>query len=132
MLTGERGIGKSSLLNYIKTVAEGIEGLDETKVTFLAIDTDIDSNTTQLGLVGKIELGIQKALGKTEKAREFLRHTWDFLKRIETSAVKIRPGGETKSDELLLEQFAYSLADVADRVCTRTELQRSGLDSMAY
>ena len=26
MLTGERGIGKSSLLNYIKSIAEGDEG----------------------------------------------------------------------------------------------------------
>ena len=109
-----------------KDCGRGHRGTRRTKVTFLAIDTDIDSNTTQLGLVGKIELGIQKALGKTEKAREFLRHTWDFLKRIETSAVKIRPGGETKSDELLLEQFAYSLADVADRVCTETEASTFG------
>ena len=83
MITGERGIGKSSLLNYIKAVAEGLEGVDETRVSFLAIDTDIDWNTTQLGLVEKIKLALERALGQTEKARDFLTQSWEFLKRVE-------------------------------------------------
>jgi AAA ATPase domain len=118
MLTGERGIGKSSLLNYIKHVAEGMhEGIDETRVTFLAIDTDIDSNTTQLGLIKKIELGLDKALGDSEKARDFLKQSWDFVKRIEAGGLKLRPDEQTQGGELLLEEFSYSLAAVADRVC---------------
>lgn len=81
MITGERGIGKSSLLNYIKAVAEGLEGVDETRVSFLAIDTDIDWNTTQLGLVEKIKLALERALGQTEKARDFLTQSWVFEAR---------------------------------------------------
>jgi Cdc6-like AAA superfamily ATPase len=50
MVTGERGIGKSSLLNYVKHLAEGRAFLDDTVVSFLVIDTDIDPNTTQLVL----------------------------------------------------------------------------------
>lgn len=127
MLTGERGIGKSSLLNYIKDVAEGLLGcMDGTTVSFLAIDTDIDSNTTQLGLVKKIELGLNEALGKSEKARDFLKQTWEFLQRVETGALKLRPNGQRESDELLLEQFAYSLASVADRVCGNGEASTFG------
>jgi len=118
MITGERGIGKSSLLNYIKYVAQGLsEGLEETKVSFLTVDTDIDRNTTQLGLVKKIELGLDKALGKTEKAREFLKQSWAFLKRVEAGGLKLRSDESAHSDELLLEEFAYSLADIASRVC---------------
>src|SRR5687768_8833618 len=71
MITGERGIGKSSLLNYIKHVAEGAHtGIEDTRVSFLVIDTDIDGNTTQLGLIKKLELGLEHALGKTELARQ--------------------------------------------------------------
>ena len=121
MLTGERGIGKSSLLSYIKHVSEGMEGLDRTSVSFLAIDTDIDSNTTQPGLVEKIELGLDKALGKTEKARDFLKQSWEVLKRVETGGLKLRPGEQARSNDLLLEQFAYSLAAVAERVCSEGE-----------
>jgi hypothetical protein len=121
MLTGERGIGKSSLLNYIKGVAEGLEGIDETSVSFLAIDTDIDSNTTQLGLVEKIKLGLDRELGKTENGIAFLKQSWEFLKRVEAGGFKLRTGEQTANYERILEEFAYSLASVAERVCSEGE-----------
>ncbi|MGD0790554.1 MAG: ATP-binding protein [Terriglobales bacterium] len=117
MLTGERGIGKSSLLNYIKHVAEGMGGIEEISVSFLVVDTDVDSNTTQLGLVEKIRLGLDKALGETEKGRDFLKKSWEFLKRVEAGGFKLRAAEQEPSDELLLEEFAYSLAGVVERVC---------------
>ena len=117
MLTGERGIGKSSLLNYIKDVAEGMEGIEETNVSFLVVDTDVDSSTTQLGLVEKIRLGLDRTLGKTEKGLDFLKQSWEFLKRVEGGGFKLRATGQEQSDERLLEEFAYSLAAVVERVC---------------
>src|SRR5690349_10636247 len=83
MITGERGIGKSSLLNYIKYVAQGHIPVDNTTLlSFLVIDTDIDQATTQLGLVKKIQLGLERALLKTESARSFFREAWEFIKRV--------------------------------------------------
>jgi hypothetical protein len=89
LLTGERGIGKTSLLDYIKNVARGrialgIEG-DE-KVSFLVVETDIDQRTTQLALAKKIELGLRRELGKSEKARTFLAEAWQFLQRLKLGA----------------------------------------------
>jgi hypothetical protein len=122
MITGERGIGKSSLLNYFKDVACGRrEGLDESTYSFLVIDTDIDENTTQIGLIKKIQLGLSQALGKTETARSFLTSCWEFLQRVEAGPVKLRPATPEDNDELLLEQFAYSLADLTDRLCADGE-----------
>lgn len=92
MLTGERGIGKSSLLNYLKFVAQGLIPIAKEKVRFLVIDTDIDANTTQLGLVKKIELGVRKELAKSEKARAFLGEAWAFIQRVEAASVKINAG----------------------------------------
>ena len=59
LITGERGIGKSSLLNYMNHVAAGRIPLDvqdgkalgSVTLSFLVIHTDIDPRTTQLGLV---------------------------------------------------------------------------------
>lgn len=118
MLTGERGIGKSSLLNYIKFVAEGEIDIEGDTVRFLAIDTDIDSNTTQLGLMAKITLGLDKTLGDTEKGRDFLKQSWEFLKRVEGGGFKLRTEDQPNNDERLLEEFAYSLSAVAERVCS--------------
>jgi hypothetical protein len=126
MLTGERGIGKSSLLNYIKSVAVGDLGMQDAQVSFLAIDTDIDSSTTQLGLVEKIRLGLDKELGKTESGVAFLKQSWEFLKRVEAGGFKLRASEQTASDERVLEEFAYSLAAVAERVCSDGESSTFG------
>jgi ABC-type methionine transport system ATPase subunit len=58
MLIGERGIGKTSLLNILRYVAQGEIEVDGEKLNFLVIDTDIDQNTTQIGLIKKIELAL--------------------------------------------------------------------------
>lgn len=56
MITGERGIGKTSLLLYTAGLARGELTLNGDRFNFLVVETDIDRNTTQLGLVKKIEL----------------------------------------------------------------------------
>ena len=64
MITGERGIGKTSLLNYLKHAAEGRILIEGTKLSFVVIDTDVDESTTSLGLISKIKLGLEKALSQ--------------------------------------------------------------------
>jgi AAA+ ATPase superfamily predicted ATPase len=116
MITGERGIGKTSLLNYLKYAAEGLIPVDGVQQSFIVIDTDLDENTTQLGLMGKIQLGLEKALSEYEAAREFIKKAWGFVQRIEAGGVKLGQA-QKESDELLLDQFAYSLAETTNRVC---------------
>jgi hypothetical protein len=118
LLTGERGIGKTSLLDYIKNVAcgkmsVGTEG-DE-KLSFLVVETDIDQRTTQLALAKKIELGLRRELGKSEKARSFLAEAWQFIQRLEAAGVAFKEKRDPNSD-LIVEEFAYSLADTINRV----------------
>jgi predicted GTPase len=42
LLTGERGIGKTSLLIYLKEIATGAISVQERNLSFLVIETDID------------------------------------------------------------------------------------------
>lgn len=120
MITGERGIGKTSLLNYLKYAAEGYIPIDSVEISMVVVDTDIDQSTTQLGLISKIQLGLEKGLGQQEVAREFLKKTWAFLQRVEAGGLKLSEAKRT-SDELLLDEFAYSLAETATRICSRSE-----------
>ena len=85
MITGERGIGKSSLLLYLKFVAQGKIPIGDTIANFLVVDTDIDHGTSQLGLVKKIQLSIRLELDKSEPARAFLSDIWSFLQRFEAA-----------------------------------------------
>lgn len=119
MITGERGIGKSSLLNYVKAVAQGQEPtLDRVRLRFLVVDTDIDQNTTQIGLAKKIEFGLRVGLGQDEPARKVLKDLWDFFKRFEAAGVKLKPEEKTEREETALEEFSYSLAETVKRVVT--------------
>jgi len=121
LITGERGIGKSSLMNYLIFVASGEIPVDDTEFKFLVIDTDIDQSTTRLGLLKKIELGLEKELGKTEKARKFLSFTWAFLQRVEAGGFRLKSAEEAEHDQTLLDRFAYSLAETVERVCSPAE-----------
>ena len=117
MITGERGIGKSSLLMYLTFLARGLIPVGGQTLRFLVIDTDIDKNTSQLGLIKKIELGLRNELSESETARGFLSDAWSFLQRIEAGGVKIKPDESETLDEVVLEEFSYSLAKTAKRLC---------------
>jgi Cdc6-like AAA superfamily ATPase len=121
MITGERGIGKSSLLNYIKWEAEGKIPLSGSPLSFLVVDTDIDAHTTQLGLLEKIRLGLESALTKSEATRTFFRDAWSFLQRVEAGGLKLKSANHDESEELLVEKFSYTLADLAARVTSTEE-----------
>ncbi len=117
MITGERGIGKSSLLNYCRWKAEGGKFvMKKGIVNLLVVDTDLDQNTSRIGLIQKIELALRNKLNETEPARAFMKKTWDFISRIETGAIKIGKKNGLQMEETTIEEFAYSLADVVERV----------------
>lgn len=117
MLTGERGIGKTSLLEYFKFVAQGRISLGDEKVNFLVIDLDIDTNTTDVGLIRRVELGLKRSLDKTERARSFFSQSWAFLQRVEAFGVKVRVSDEETDPETLHDEFAHSLATTTTRIC---------------
>jgi len=50
LLLGQRGIGKTSLLNLIKYEAEGSIKIKDESLNFLVIDIDISKETTQYSL----------------------------------------------------------------------------------
>jgi AAA+ ATPase superfamily predicted ATPase len=121
IISGERGIGKSSLLLVVKAMAEGLIEVGKQKLKFLVIDTDIDHNTTQLALIKKIELGLTRELGKTETAKKFLSEAWDFLQRVEVGGIKINPKSELSLDDITFDKFTFAFADTANRVTTVNE-----------
>lgn len=62
---------------------------------------------------------MRKALGKSEPARGFLKGAWQFIERVEAAGVRLgKAQAEQQEDELLFDEFVYSLAETADRVCS--------------
>lgn len=121
MLTGERGIGKTSLLNWVQWVAQGEIARDDEYLNFLVVFVDIDGGTNSVTLVRKIERAFHRKLGETEKARDFLGKAWDFLRNVEAFGVKIHEGGVSGDTQTLLDEFAHSLPSTTSRICDPTE-----------
>jgi MoxR-like ATPase len=116
MLLGERGIGKTSLLQYFKYVAQGHIDINGDKLNFLVIELDIDDSSTDIGLIRRINLGLNRELAKTEKAKSFLAGGWDFLTRIEALGVSLKEKAPASDPETLHDEFAHSLALTVNRI----------------
>ena len=93
MITGECAIDKTSLLLYLKALARGHLPFNSVTLKFLALDLDVDTNSTQLGLIRRIRMHLNTQLGQSEPARNFLQETWPFLQRLRImdSGVAARP-----------------------------------------
>ncbi len=118
MITGERGIGKSSLLLYIRYLATGDIPFNGDKFKFLVIDLDIDINTTQIGLISRIQTSLERSLGNSERAKKFFVDAWDFIQRIKVMDCGLdAKRKEEQSEEVKIDQFATSLSDICNRVC---------------
>ena len=120
LLTGERGIGKSSLISIIKPIAQGgIETYKYGKCNFVVINTTISTTSTLISFIKLIERSLKRELeklGTAEKVRGFFEDTWSFVQRL-----KIMDSGldtvETNDDlDLIIDDFAYSLAETCKRI----------------
>ncbi|MBK9248350.1 MAG: ATP-binding protein [Ignavibacteria bacterium] len=118
LLLGQRGIGKTSLLNFLKYQAEGsIETVEET-LNFLVIEIDITKDTNQYTLIRKIETALKRKLAKTEKTKKLFSDIWGFIGRVEAGGFKINTSKDSDS-ELLFEDFSYSMADTLNRITNK-------------
>jgi hypothetical protein len=116
MITGDRGIGKTSLLNYVQAMARSYSDKSEESFRFIVVNIQTENTTTQLDFVRKVELSLRHELDRTEVARAFLDRAWSFVQRLEVAGVKLQ---EAKDDpyKLLWEEFANSLVQTVKRIC---------------
>lgn len=121
LILGERGIGKTSLLNYVNWLANGNIKLYLQKVNFLVVHTDIQINTSIIGLLKKINLSLEASLKTVEPIRDFIKNSWGFMKRIEAMSVKINEKEKEDDIDAIVEQFSYDIAKLAQRLCSSAQ-----------
>jgi len=117
LITGERGIGKSSLLTYIKSIASGeVESPDYEKFNFLPVYLAISDRTDITTLVKLMANSISRELGKIEKPRFSLEKLWEFAQRITIMDSGIKKSEKAIAEDLLIEEFIYYLSETCKRV----------------
>ena len=125
LITGERGIGKSSLLMLFKPLANGSIETGYGKFNFITINTVISSRTNLLTFIKIIERGLKRELGKIESIRSFLNVTWDFVQRIKVMDSGIEAAIGTEDPDLVIDDFSYSLAETCNRIANPEKGEQS-------
>lgn len=119
LITGERGIGKSSLLSLIKPTANGeIKSPDYELFNFVVVNTVISNKSTLISFIKLIERNLKREIGKIEKIRSFLDDTWSFVQRLRIMDSGIDKTQVNDELDLIIDDFAYSLSETCKRIST--------------
>ncbi len=117
LVTGERGIGKSSLLSLFKPLAKGeIKSLNYDAFNFVTINTIISDSTTLLSFIKMIENSVKREVGKLESIRSFLNDAWSFVERIKIMDSGIDQKSQTEDPDIIIDSFSYSLSQTSTRI----------------
>lgn len=123
LVTGERGIGKSSLLNYLKPLAEGnFKSPDFNPFNFITINIAISEKMSLVTLIKLIERNIKRQVGKVEKVKKFLDDTWAFIQRIKIMDSGVDKAQRLEDPDLIIDELSYSLS----RTCSRLTAPEKG------
>lgn len=116
-ITGERGIGKSSLLFYLTLVARGeIDSWEGNLFRFLVLNIELQPTTSYLEIIKKIGAELERTISSHEKAKELVKSVWEFLSRWEAFGVKYRGGERKEAPPELLEDLTHTTAEVIARM----------------
>lgn len=120
LIIGERGIGKSSLIGYIKPTAQGlITSSDYDKFNFVVVNTVISNKSTLISFIKLLERNLKREIekiGKAEKVRAFFDDTWSFVQRLRIMDSGIDKAQANEDLDLIIDDFAYSLSETCKRI----------------
>ena len=117
LITGERGIGKSSLLLFVGSVASGaVDGIEYGKFDFAVVNVPISDKMGLITLIKLLETHLSREIGKTDPARKFLADTWSFLQRVKVMDSGVERAERDSEEEILIDNFAHSLAKTTIRI----------------
>ncbi len=127
LMTGNRGVGKTSFLDYIRRKASG--KIDGVNFNFLVVDFAINKKTTRLDFARTLQAELDSILSENAPFKEMLSKTWSFIKNIEAAGISyngVDEKPENKRDMYL--SVADSLTEIVGKVC-RNEASEGFADS---
>jgi len=112
LLTGERGIGKSSLFYYLEQTAAGeISVSDGSKFKFLTVPLELDPSDDFETIANKVGGELRASVGKFCGVRKIAKQGWDFLKKWEVMGVKYNDTSITAARYKLLDDLCQAICE---------------------
>ncbi len=116
LIKGERGIGKSSLLLFVSTLASGkVDPVRGGSYNFVTVSADLGGCTTQLGIIQKVGKGFREALGDHEVARERAKEFWEWLTNWEVLGVKYSKEDPNSDPDMIVREFVDGVVELCKR-----------------
>ena len=88
LITGERGVGKTSFFDYIRNKASSHDQAGG--YNFAVVDFAVNKQTTKLDLARALKSQLSAILGAYPTHKETLGRIWDFIQRFEVAGVSYR------------------------------------------
>ena len=124
LISGERGIGKSSLFYLIEITASGmIETSEDTKMSFLTVSVDLGGAQTQIDIIRTIGRGLRSMIGEHDELRDKVRKFWDWITNWEVLGVRFHK----KADEVDPQDLADELVSQLISLCKQLDGQIDGV-----
>jgi predicted ATPase len=115
LVQGERGIGKSSLLFYVNSIATGqMAGIFGGKFNFLTVQVDLGACSSQLDIVRKVGRGLKSSFGKKDNLKETGKKFWEWLSQWEVLGVQFHKSNAEIDLEQISEDLVSRLATFMD------------------
>jgi hypothetical protein len=123
LIEGERGIGKSSLMNLQFAIASGKEKTfrEKGKLNFIAISVVLQEQDDLLSLVKKISHKLQTEIRKREALKSLMISAWDLVSRIEAAGVRIHKTDQPFTETELLDRLVADFVSVAGSLPAGTD-----------
>lgn len=119
LITGERGIGKSSLVLLEQAVASGrVPGISGSQYNFLVINVALRREDTFLSIIDRVARELRKQISKENFLSNMVFKSIDFLSRIEAAGVKFNrdnlAGSEEESMASLEDDFETTILKMGE------------------
>ncbi len=113
LITGERGIGKSSLLLYLDAVAQGVAAIpsaEEFHFHFVVLRFEPHPNEELRELLRRLALSLTKLDTNIHDIKAKAQKLWAFVQRIEAGGFKLS-GGPESAPQVELDDFTDSICE---------------------
>lgn len=111
LFIGERGIGKTSLLNVARVFAKGEFKWKEDRYNFLVVRMNLSDSLDLVDFAKGLKNCIDREIDKDHPQLAFIKKAWDFLSRLEAGGVVLRHEEHAKNDSQIVQDFVFSIAD---------------------
>jgi hypothetical protein len=117
LVTGERGIGKSSLLYYFQLISTGkITTPSNATFKFLTLNLALEPTDDFKTVVRKVGTELVSTVSKHETFKKAAKATWDFLKRWEIAGIKFNSESQRVEDHQLLDDLCQTIINTLDKL----------------